>query len=443
MSRTNSRRATGWRSAARPERGRGRVDVHDALAALFDAATSRHSTRLPAAVAVLEQTETEADQATVNAALAEQLVSVTRDVWERGWQPLDVVRVAAKHCDAATARLSQLVVLAEALTTPGDVEVPHQWRMQVEEIRTEAGRHTLDGWLRGSGAPARPGRRAALSTAARLIRLLSALPTMPQLLPPPTEWTARSSAGDRPVDPHGLDDRMLDKIRALLAKAESTTFEEEATALTGKAQELMARYAIDEALVLTRHGAGVGAAVARRIRIDDPYAKAKFTLLAQVGDANRCVAVWSKEFGFADVFGSETDLEIVDVLYTSLLVQATAAMLAAGEAPHDPERRSRSFRQSFLISFAVGVGQRLRDTTATTADQATAETGVSVLPVLASRAAAAEEAAARAHPQVRSIRASSSNYDGFLAGRSAAERADLGAASRVGGGSGAGALGSG
>ncbi len=34
---------------------------------------------------------------------------------------------------------------------------------------------------------------------------------------------------------------MLQRVRALLAKAESTTFPEEAEALTGEAQELMAR----------------------------------------------------------------------------------------------------------------------------------------------------------------------------------------------------------
>ena len=37
------------------------------------------------------------------------------------------------------------------------------------------------------------------------------------------------------------DEKVLGRVRALLAKAESTTFPEEAEALTAKAQELMAR----------------------------------------------------------------------------------------------------------------------------------------------------------------------------------------------------------
>ncbi|RST20878.1 bifunctional 3'-5' exonuclease/DNA polymerase [Streptomyces sp. WAC04770] len=45
---------------------------------------------------------------------------------------------------------------------------------------------------------------------------------------------------------------MLTRIRALLAKAEATGFPEEAEALTAKAQELMARHSIDEALLAAR-----------------------------------------------------------------------------------------------------------------------------------------------------------------------------------------------
>ncbi|MDP9441581.1 MAG: DUF2786 domain-containing protein, partial [Actinomycetota bacterium] len=46
--------------------------------------------------------------------------------------------------------------------------------------------------------------------------------------------------------PDSIDDRILSRVRALLAKAESTEFAPEAEAFTEKAQELMARYAIDD-----------------------------------------------------------------------------------------------------------------------------------------------------------------------------------------------------
>ena len=48
---------------------------------------------------------------------------------------------------------------------------------------------------------------------------------------------------------HEATDAVLARIRQLLAKAESTTFEAEALAFTAKAQELMTRHAIDAALV--------------------------------------------------------------------------------------------------------------------------------------------------------------------------------------------------
>src|SRR5205807_2396905 len=80
------------------------------------------------------------------------------------------------------------------------------------------------------------------------------------------------------------DARILERVRALLAKAESTTFPEEAEALSAKAQELMARYAIDRAL-LGGVGDGPHGVGGRRIHIDDPYARSKFLLVDVVADA--------------------------------------------------------------------------------------------------------------------------------------------------------------
>src|SRR4030095_11125300 len=115
---------------------------------------------------------------------------------------------------------------------------------------------------------------------------------------------------------------------ALLAKAESTTYPDEAEALTAKAQQLMTRHAIDAAAVEGERGCGARVSP-RRAGIDDPYARARVTLLSEVARANRCRAVWSRGFGFATVFGDEGDIDAVEVLYTSLLGQATRAMVVA------------------------------------------------------------------------------------------------------------------
>ena len=59
--------------------------------------------------------------------------------------------------------------------------------------------------------------------------------------------------------------------------------------------------------------------------------------------------------------GFAGDVEAVELLFTSLLVQATAAMMRAGSRTgRNGRSRTRSFRQSFLHAYAVRIGQRLR-----------------------------------------------------------------------------------
>ena len=58
---------------------------------------------------------------------------------------------------------------------------------------------------------------------------------------PPSPAGRAVDAGDR--------ERVYAKVRALLRKAESTSFPAEADALTAKAQDLLTRYALDVALV--------------------------------------------------------------------------------------------------------------------------------------------------------------------------------------------------
>src|SRR6266704_2970169 len=95
---------------------------------------------------------------------------------------------------------------------------------------------------------------------------------------------ATAAAGGRAADP-----RQLERVRALLAKAESTSFAEEAEAYTAKAQELMARHSIDYALLSV--GTGIrDQPVGRRIGIDNPYAAPKVLLHAAAAGANRCRA---------------------------------------------------------------------------------------------------------------------------------------------------------
>ncbi len=216
--------------------------------------------------------------------------------------------------------------------------------------------------------------------------------------------------------------KVLAKVRGLLAKAESTTFAEEAESLSAKAQELMARHAIDRALAVAAAAPEVPGG--RRLPIEDPYADAKAMLVGSVSQANRCRSVHVVDLALVTLLGFEADLVAVELLFTSLLVQANRAMLAAGR--EDRRARQRGFRSSFLSAYAVRIGQRLEACTADQVSAADADEGGRLLPVLAARDDAVEDAVEKmfggslVHRPTRI-----SDPRGWVAGHAAADLADL------------------
>jgi hypothetical protein len=346
--------------------------------------------------------------------------------WRRGWQPADVARVVERQRGAGHARLA-VDAMAAAMRAYAAATVSERWDAQLGALGAAVwwdrdDRH-VGAWAEREGVD----RKAAIRCGIELLVTIDLLPPLPRLGPPPGEATEpartlrRAAAAGPPADP-----RMLDRVRALLAKAESTTFPEEAEAYTAKAQELMARHSIDQAMLGARAGARhVPDAV--RIGVDSPYEAAKALLLQNVAEANRCRSIWSGELGFATVFGFPTDLEAVELLHTSLLVQATAAMLHAG-----PQRdrwgrsRTRSFRLSFLNAYAIRIGQRLRQATDAASADAAAQPGhAGLLPVLAARDEEVQASVRAAFPTSRSRDISVSNRDGWASGTAAADLASL------------------
>lgn len=239
-------------------------------------------------------------------------------------------------------------------------------------------------------------------------------------------------------------DKVLAKVRALLAKAESTSYPEEAAALTAKANELIAAHAIDLALVEEKTGRG--AIESRMFFIDAPYTKQKFLLLSAAAQANNCRAIMGLgEKGyrilvaddrldeldangdFAWLVGYRSDVESVEMLFTSLLLQAVRVMVDQGSiTDFTGTNRTKSFRRSFLMGFAHTVGRRLNEATRSVVVAANETHGGSVLPVLASRGEAVDHEVAEIFPKVGDLRISSSNYAGEREGRNAGRRADIG-----------------
>ena len=225
-----------------------------------------------------------------------------------------------------------------------------------------------------------------------------------------------------------LEDTWTNRIQALLTKAESTEFPDEAEALMAKAQELMVRHAIDEAMLASAAGSGRDQVVSDVVVVEAPYATAKAALLGSVARANDCRAIMGATGNGAQrcvVVGHESDLANVRALFTALSVHAVRAMLAADVPPHDTPRR---FRHAFLLAFSGRIGERLMAASAVARAEAQAapESGSGVSVVLANRSGEVDQAFRDAFPNVRSTRLSSSSTAGRISGRRAADHAGLG-----------------
>ncbi|WP_240119871.1 MULTISPECIES: DUF2786 domain-containing protein [unclassified Streptomyces] len=324
--------------------------------------------------------------------------------WRRGWQPADVVRIVRRELDDGHVRLAAALIRAQA---PGDRPRGPRWAAQL-------------GALPEDESP-RPDRFAHATTVLELYRLLLRLPALEPLDEP------HPRSGQRT---HASGSRMLTRIRALLAKAEATAYPEEAEALTAKAQELMARHSVDEALLAARD-ADPDAPGACRIGVEPPYEQSKAVLLDAVARANHCRAVWNEALGFSTVVGFEADLEAVELLHTSLLVQAQTALAGAEAAQRRGGRkRTKTFRQSFLAAYAHRIGARL--TAAAEEVLADRGAGADLLPVLASREVAVTAEADRMFPETVTTRLRGvSDAAGWAEGSDAADRAQVRARPRL------------
>ena len=223
----------------------------------------------------------------------------------------------------------------------------------------------------------------------------------------------------------------LDTVRKLLAKAEGAATAQEAQAYTAKAVQLMARHGIDEAL-LGAARPGDDEIGATRIAVDDPYSAGKARLLGWVGSAFGCRCVLHGVRGgrvtAVTVFGHASDRARVELLHTSLLLQATSQLVRL--RPPDPRESVAAYRRSWLHGFAVEVHRRLaaahEDAEREAAGTTPGAHGPSVALVLADRRERVERAWAEAFPELGRARRSMLTGSGVRAGARAGARADLG-----------------
>lgn len=120
--------------------------------------------------------------------------------------------------------------------------------------------------------------------------------------------------------------KMLERVRALLAQADSSNFEGEKDAFRAKADELMELYAIEEWQV--ERSDGSPAKPERRYMDFSWFGKgiayeALWSMFYSTAAAARCKVVthdWSRQKGIS-VLGLPADLDYMDLLFTSLMMQ--------------------------------------------------------------------------------------------------------------------------
>jgi hypothetical protein len=378
---------------------------------------------------------------TVSRTLAGYLRQSVTSAWQRGWQPAELVRQFGRELSAAHAAVISDMIAAE-MTGYAAATVDARWAAQVAVL--EAAAPGKGAWW-GSDAEYLSARYAlgrdaefifTVATAIETLHLFHHLPALERLLPLPgtaRPTTSRARTAEVGEFTAPADDRMLARIRALLAKAESTEFAEEAEALSARAQELMAKYSIDHALLAAESGREQKPG-GRRIAVDNPYEAPKATLLQTVAQANRCRVIWLKDIGMVTVIGFPADLDAVELLFTSLLVQAnTALQRAGGKQDAYGRSRTRAFRTSFLVSYAIRIGERLSAATGHAEQEAVAEQqaaagGTDLVPFLAALDQAVDDAVDEMFPDVKLTRSRGirvTDEEGWMSGRAAADLASL------------------
>ncbi|MEU0739237.1 DUF2786 domain-containing protein [Streptomyces sp. NPDC006134] len=235
------------------------------------------------------------------------------------------------------------------------------------------------------------------------------------------------------------NDKTLTKIRAILAKAEDPAASpEEAQTYFAKAAELMAKYGIEQTM-LSAAKPKADKPNNRLIKIVGTYAKDRQQLLSYIAAALGATTVLTRVYDqetskivkAVDIFAFESDLDRIELLYTSLLLQAFNGMRQSRPLPGES---TTSYRKTWLAGFAYAVYQRLKQAEDTAAAEFEATSGQSVALVLADRKSLCIAERDRKYRKLGKTPERKLRGSGWGAGNEAGKRADLGTGTRVGSG---------
>jgi len=180
------------------------------------------------------------------------------------------------------------------------------------------------------------------------------------------------------------DDKLMDRIAALLRKAEDPgATEAEAEIFLAKAMEMIAKHQLDESEIRERNGqqeeTGYFTNDSVLLKIRAEHAAAAEHLLISCTKALG-VIVTGKRYAADNRFweihlaGRETDVQLLKVLWTSILAQMQIARSRAIRKDFKGETSRHIFVQSFYLSYAHVTSDRVMEFHTVVADESAAAT---------------------------------------------------------------------
>ena len=231
------------------------------------------------------------------------------------------------------------------------------------------------------------------------------------------------------------DDRILERVRAILRKAERTDNPHEAEAFSAKAAELIDRHRIDVARLRAHDGDGPRYGRTRYELAGTRYLRASLALLGVVA-THHGVLVLTPATGnskYPDLVGAPEDAEVTVMLFRSLVMQRDRA---AAASPVPPGTSTTRYRNSFAYGYAYRIANRLASLRSSQRAAARVGGDTTALEVYDRAADVQRWLEARTGERLRDSNRNRANIDPWAAadGDRAARTADLGVSPRVTGG---------
>lgn len=160
-----------------------------------------------------------------------------------------------------------------------------------------------------------------------------------------------------------VDEKILNRVRGLLNKAENTPYEEEAATFLKSAQSLIAKYAIDQEALWKNDPSKREQVHTEDVTIKDKVAGSHYRrmVLHQIAINNNCRTWYTPGADRSTVAGFPSDTLFVVMLYTSIMTQMNFSMAHALARYTAEGRSTRTFRKSFTAGYCDRIVSRLQE----------------------------------------------------------------------------------